>query len=183
MRVVSWLIVSAMLSCATASLAELSGAALQSSVARAVIRDLGLSGQEPPEIRLLASELRLTDGVHLRVAGVHAAANGGTWLVRMECDSRVDCLPFAVVLRTRAGGANALSSARRSQDRAVISSAVVRPGQRVQLAEEISGMRLSTAATCLQSGSVGQRVLVRNTATGHVVIARVRSSESVVVEQ
>ena len=181
MRLSSYLAAVTLLICAVALSAESSGPALERQVERTVMRELQLEPQDIAGIRLLASELRLPDRPHLHVANIHPGGEANTWLLRMECASRVECLPFEVVLRTRRTPAYPGSSPDAANSGSK-SSSVVRSGQRVRVAEEISGMRLSTAGISLQAGSIGQKIRVRNLASGRVVLARVRAAGSVVVE-
>jgi len=183
MRSISWLMGAILLGSLAGFADEISGTALDARVERTLVRDLGVILQTSQELRVLPSGLRLPDHIYLRVGGVHAAAaQANTWLVRLECESRVECVPFEVLLRMRTGHSPAFALPAPATDRAALSSSVVRPGQRVQLAEEISGIHLIASGICLQAGSLGQRIRVRNVATGRVVLARVRSSGAVAVE-
>ena len=168
--------------------AEGTDSTLPSRVKQAVARDLGLKDEAPRapmQLQILASGLRLSGDARLHVAAVHPAGPD-SWLLRMECGSRVECLPFEVVLRGRGGEDIVASPSEHSSQSPALGDAlappVVRAGQRVQLAEEISGMHLSAPAVCLQAGGVGQKIRVRNSSSGRVVLARVRSAGHVVVE-
>lgn len=179
MRTMATILVSALLLlCAAQGLGQTTVS--QAQVWRAVARDVGIKEQESLEI--LGPEVRVPDQARLRVATVHAVSDG-TLLLRMECSSRTECLPFEVVLRRgseQAGGAGAGSSSVPSPGRAA--APLVRAGQRVELAEEVSGMRLCAPAVSLQTGAMGQRIRVRNVSSGRVVLARVRAAGQVVVE-
>ena len=178
-----------LLLCAGAVLGQ--GLPLQARVERAVSRDLGIRVKDPNPtfaLQFLASEVRVPEHASLRVAAMHSAGGRGTWLLRMECGSLRECLPFEVVLRGRKPLAEAVEGTHPTTASIVPPSRVdvgvplVRAGQRVQLAESISGMHLSVPAVCLQGGSLGQRIRVRNVASRKVVLARVRAVGQVVVE-
>jgi len=162
---------------------------LQMRISGAVARDLGISVQAvtPPfALQILGPEVRVPDEARLQVTSVHAVAGVDNWLLRMECGSRLECLPFEVLLRLRGQRPSSLPAAPAGSPSAVpvnqVAAPVVRAGQRVRLAEEVSGMRLSVTAVCLQAGVVGQRIRVRNLSSGRVVLARVRAAGQVVVE-
>jgi hypothetical protein len=163
---------------------------LQAQVARAITRDLGISLQEKSArlaVQILGAEVRVPSEARLHVAAVHAVAGGDTWLLRMACGSREECLPFEVMLRGRTQIAVAGAGVGRASALPILSSPagppLVRAGERVMLAEEVSGMRLSAPAVCLQAGSAGQRIRVRNVSSRRVVLARVRAAGQVVVEE
>ena len=160
-----------------------------SQIAPVVARDLGwkLQGSATPlHIQVLTPGLRLPPGAQLHVAAVHSPGITGSWLLRMECSTRVACLPFEVALLGRGPESSSvgvtLPRAGAGAGRS-LAPPVVRPGQRVQLEEEVSGMRLSASAICLQAGSAGQKIRVRNVSSRRVVLARVLAAGEVVVEE
>ena len=162
---------------------------LQTRVARAVTRDLGISLQAASPnlvLQILGPEVRVPHEARLQVTSVHAVAQADDWLLRLECGSRLECLPFEVLLRTRGQPPSTPPGIPAMSAPAVpvndIPAPLVRAGQRVRLAEEVSGMRLSVTAVCLQAGGIGQRIRVRNLSSGRVVLARVRTSAQVAVE-
>jgi len=153
-----------------------------------VARDLGLEADVARglHLQLLTPGLSLSHDVRLRVADVRSGGTPDLWLLRMECGSRSDCMPFEVALRYRpaAPGGPLVRSQQKQPSAATEAHApLVKPGQKVRLAEEVSGMRLSAPGICLQAGSLGQRIRVRNAASGRVVLARVSGSSNVMVEQ
>ena len=161
---------------------------LQAEVERAAARDLGINLQDLKgrlDLQILGSEVLVPEQARLHVNTVHPVSEAGPWLLRMECSSRVECLPFEVVLRTHDEAAARLLPTRAGSASAspgnAIGSAVVHAGQRVQLAEEVSGIHLSASAVCMQAGSMGQRIRVRNVSSGRVVLARVRAAGKVSV--
>jgi Chaperone for flagella basal body P-ring formation len=189
MRRRAGLMVSLLLLCVGAGFAQKTMPGLQSRLAQVVARDLGWELQEsatPLRVKVLAPGLRLPDEVRLHVAAVHASGVADSWLLRMECSTRVECLPFEVVLQS-SGHQNPSVEAASVHSAAgaegPLPPQVVRAGQRVRLAEEISGMRLSALAICLQPGGVGQRIRVRNLSSGRVVPARVRAGGELEAEE
>jgi hypothetical protein len=190
MRAIGRAAVSALVLCSGLAMAQSTQPVTETRVAQAIARDLGAHTQDAmaqARIEILASALRMPQGAQLHVAAVHAFAGAKTWLLRLECGSRLECLPFEVALRLR-GSDNGAGLALRhgsmlSTPLAQLSAPVVRSGEKVRLAEEVSGMRLSAPAVCLQSGSIGQKIRVRNVSSGRVVLARVRGAGRVAVEQ
>jgi len=163
--------------------AQTAPAPLRSRVAQVVARDLGVEAEQARglDVQLLAPGLELSDDVGLRVADVRSGGKPNVWLLRLECDSRTRCLPFEVAMRASAfTAAKKLTTAQQPGQHA---EPVVRPGQKVTLTEELSGLHLTTSGISLQTGSVGQRIRVRNAASGRVVVARVSDRTNVVVEQ
>ncbi len=163
---------------------------LRAQVARAVARDLSisLSGSSAQlGMQVLGPQVRVPEQASLRVAAVHSVPAANTWLVRMECGSRRECLPFEVVLRGRtldaAAGIGSRSAPSYPAPDSRIDAPLVQAGQRVQLAEDVSGMHLSTAAICLEAGSLGQRIRVRNVSSRRIVLARVRAAGQLMVEE
>jgi len=165
-------------------------ATLQSRVEAAVFRDLGLEAlgaDSSLTARVLSSGVQVPDEAQLRVAAVHKASAANDWLLRLECDSRRSCLPFEVLLRSSAASELRILNEHAGIGPPVVepklSMAVVSAGDRVQLTREMSGMRLTAPGVCLQRGSLGQRIRVRNTATGRVVFARVLAPGRARVEE
>lgn len=188
MRTIAGLLLSALLLSAGQGLAQTAG--LKSHVGRAVARDLGIETEGSSAyfgVRILGSEVRVAEQSGLHVAAVHAVPEANLWLLRMECSSRPACLPFEVLLRARGQATANLPDTRTkpgSLDPGVrLATPLVRAGQRVELAEEGSGMRLSAPVVCLEAGRMGQRIRVRNVSSGRVVVARVRAAGQVTVEE
>ena len=101
--VVLWLMA---LSCFAAwrpVLAQSPASSLQSKVAVAVARDLQFDSDQiqASQLQILAPPaMSLPAGAKLHVVSVRAGFSPGSWLVRMDCTARSDCLPFHVVLRS-----------------------------------------------------------------------------------
>jgi len=166
---------------------------LRDKVAAAVARDLSSSLAAVPDagnLQVLDPLLSLPSDSQLHVTSVRAGYFPGSWLLRLDCASRRDCLPFHVVLRAPGADvrdsigtgfdAKALGKGQLSQPRA--KSPVARSGDRVLLVEERSGMRLKVTAVCLQSGGLGDQIRVRNLATQRVLVATVAGKNLVRVE-
>lgn len=188
MRLTARLIASVWLFCGCDLAAQVTDSALLARLEHTIVRDLGWKTPEPAaqlRLQVLAPGLRLPGEARLHVAAVHPAGGANTWLLRMECSTRVECLPFEVVLQTHRSENSSIgtASAHSLPDSGnPLQAPMVRAGQRVQLAEQIPGMRLSAPAICLQAGSIGQRIRVRNASSGRVVLARVRAAGKVAVE-
>jgi Chaperone for flagella basal body P-ring formation len=167
--------------------------ALRDKVAAAVARDVPSSLAATPDVgnlQVLDPSLSLPSDADLHVTSVRAGYPPGSWLLRVECASRRDCLPFHVVLRTtRAGlressgtGLPATESRNGLPSQPQLKSLVARSGDHVLLVEERSGLRLKVAVVCLQSGGLGDQIRVRNLATQRVVVATVARKNLVRVE-
>ena len=187
MRRTALLIIIASSLCGRHVLAQVADTSLRSRVERTIARELGWkmpqSGMQL-RLRVLAPELQLPEQARLHVAAVHAAGGAGTWLLRLECSRRVECLPFEVRLQMRGQDNRSIPGAATdslAEPGNSLAPPVVRAGQRVLLSEEASGMHLSAPAICLQAGRLGQRIRVRNVASGRVVLARV-GADGVTVE-
>ena len=172
---------------------------LQARVAAAVYRDLGLDEARPGvelKVSALTAEFRLPRHAELHVSAVKRVGKSDSFVARVECQSKLDCLPFQVWLVSPPGVS--LSASGRQAPPAIVGMAsegaaglsggphvapLVRAGERVRVGEEISGMHLSAPAICLQPGSLGQTIRVRNTASGRVLRARVLAAGAVVVEE
>ena len=169
---------------------------LQHEVAVALTRDLQTNVEErTSELRILAPPgIVLPAQAKLHVVSVRSGFSPGSWLVRMDCSARVDCLPFHVVLHSTALDANELASAGRisaSARRPVTgptdrwrqgSSPIARSGDRMLLIEERPGMRLEARVVCLESGALGDAIRVRNLSTHRVLLATVTGKAEVRVE-
>ncbi len=169
--------------------------AVQQPAAAAVARALRIDAtpeQIQRNLQLLGAPPSLPAGASLHLVSVRKGFTAGTWLLRLDCSSRRDCLPFHAVLSTPAGGAAsqagewtsavqalAPESPRRSGPSAVL---LAHSGERVSLVEELAGMRLQVKVVCLQSGGLGDRIRVQNPATHRVLLATVAGKDLVRVE-
>ena len=163
---------------------------VQDKVAAAVARDVrfGLTAAADfGNLQVLDPLLTLPSDSKLRVTSVRAGYAPGSWLLRMDCASRRDCLPFHVVLhvpgadRDESSG-NALTARTPRKGQPQTTSIVARSGDHVLLVEERSGMRLKVTAVCLQSGGLGDQIRVRNLASLRVLVATVAGKNLVRVE-
>jgi len=146
---------------------------VEEQIATVVGRNLGC---DPAGLRdklhLLASLDALPSGATLRVVSVKREFAPDTWLLRLDCRSPRDCLPFDVMLH--ASEAKGLAwgpgpAAKSSSSGPVLAHS----GDRVELVAELAGVRLRVPAVCLQSGGLGDRIRVRNLATHRVLEATV----------
>ena len=167
--------------------------ALQDKVAAAVARDVrfgAAAATDAGSLQVLDPLLSLPSGSQLHVTSVRAGYTPGSWLLRMECASRRDCLPFHVLLQTpgvgqqESSGANLKAKAwgNSQPGQARTNPAVARSGDRVLLVEERSGLRMKVTAVCLQSGGLGEQIRVRNLGTQRVLVATVAGRNLVRVE-
>ncbi len=178
-------------------LALASASALQRKVAAAIARDLQsdtADGTTGSNLQVLAPSLSVRPGSELHVVAVRAGYSPGIWLLRMECAPRRDCLPFHVVLHSPATSVrnprdgNLVKASPQANDHTfAIRPRLSRPpltrsGDRVLLVEERPGMRLQVAAVCLESGTLGDEIRVRNLATHRVLMATIASKDQVRVE-
>lgn len=146
------------------------------------------------KLLMLTPGLSLDAWLEFRVAKIQAASQPGWHLVQMECAPRSGCLPFNVLVppdvslpevssrgyvpeaKTGAGVPGLTRRLLMAQPPAA------HRGDRVALVEQRSGMRLETPAVCLQAGSEGQTIRVRNLTTKRVVLAKVLDRKTVSVE-
>ena len=144
-------------------------------------------------LRVLRQPFLLSDRAHLRVVSIKPAGES-LWFLRLDCDSRHDCLPFYALLRStginppilRRLSTNPDSQMRADvakRDRQSTPALLEHSGDRVEVIEELSGMQLKTRAVCLQSGSLGDRIRVRTLATHRVLLATVAGDKLVRVER
>lgn len=188
----------ALMGASFASAGEFSGSDLQSRVATTVCRDLGFAGtcaEIDLKLQSLTPDFRLPVGASFYVSSVKSLAGPNAFMVRVECSPIKDCVPFHVLLSgktatpVKAGGVPDLLHEQLVAIHTRLGIGpqaiphLVRSGQRVRVQEELSGMRLSVPAVCLQPGAMGQKIRVRNVATGKVLIARVLSAQQLVVEE
>ena len=177
---------------------QASSSALQRKVAAAVARDLQsglISESSGSNLQVLSPPLSVPAGAELHVTSVRVGYSPGSWLLRMDCSSRRDCLPFHVVLHSPAanlpeGLVASLTTSASGQNQGSrpkvqprqLRSPVARSGDHVLLVEERSGMRLKVTAVCLESGGLGDEIRVRNLATQRVLLATVEGKDLVRVE-
>lgn len=169
--------------------------AVQQPAAAAVARGLRIDAtpeQIQRNLQLLGSPPSLPPGASLHLVSVRKGFTPGTWLLRLDCSSRRDCLPFHAVLSAAAGGAASQANEWTSAVQALAPGSRRQPGpsavllahsgERVSLVEELAGMRLQVKVVCLQSGGLGDRIRVQNPATHRVLLATVAGKDLVRVE-
>ncbi len=193
-KIVTWLATAALCFAADQPALGQSTASLPSKVAAAVARDLQFDGDDQAsQIQILApAGMSLSAHAQLHVVSVRAGYLPESWLVRMDCADRADCLPFHVVLRSpasavrnRAGDGRwspALQSWNSSAHVKQLHSPLARSGDRMRLVAERPGMRLQARVVCLESGALGDAIRVRNLATHRVLLATIASKDEVRVE-
>ena len=161
--------------------------AIQQQAAEAVVRDLKLdseSGLIERNLVVLAPFTALPDGAAIHVTSARASF-AGTWVLRLDCVSRRDCLPFHAMLRLPPAQPPLLAGAAVAPRMLEVSTggnrpaALVHSGEQVTLVEESSGLRLRAKAVCLGSGGLGDQVRVQNRSTHRIVLATV-AGESLV---
>ena len=141
-----------------------------------VARDLKLTFRSD-QLRLLGPSASLPEGAAMRVISARPGFAPGTWLLRLDCEARRDCLPFHAILQLPAdedrhlreqGGVVPVVMKKRPR-----AQPLARRGDDVVLVEQMSGMRLRMKVVCLESGAVGEQIRVRNRATRRVLLATV----------
>lgn len=158
---------------------------LRDIVAAAVARDVPFAiaaVQDAANLQLLDPSLSLPPDARLRVTSVRAGYSPGSWLLRLDCASRRDCLPFHVLLRAPAVDLNAQPTGKAPPNLPRTKSLVAHSGDHALLVEERSGLRLKVPVVCLQSGGLGDQVRVRNLATQRILVATVAGKNLVRVE-
>jgi hypothetical protein len=166
---------------------------IQQQAAEAVVRDLKLEAASEiveRNLEVMAPFTALAPGATIHVISARAGF-AGTWLLRLDCAARRDCLPFYATLQLpeeqrpqlagTAIGAKLLRkpppAGRRPE------AALVHRGQAVTLLEELSGLRLRTKAVCLEPGGLGDEVRVQNRSTHRVLTASVAGENLVKVQR
>ena len=157
---------------------------VRGKVAAAIVRAMPSSAaalQDAANLGVLDPLLTLPSHAELRVTSVRSGYDAKSRLVRLECASPRDCLPFHVVVRGT-GFDPGKSTGKAEPNPAGTKSPVARSGDYVLLVEERSGMRLKVTAVCLQSGAVGDHIRVRNLATQRILVAMIAGKNLVRVE-
>ncbi len=167
---------------------------IQQQAAEAVVRDMRLESESSlveRNLEVLAPFTSLPAGAALHVVSARTFFAAGTWMLRLDCASRLDCLPFDAVLRIPEGEllsqpdrgpATAKLPSILRRDRQLNPAALARRGDQVELIEELPGVRLRAKVVCLDSGALGERIRVQNRTTHRVVMATVAGAELVRVE-
>ena len=163
------------------------------------MRDLRLdstadSNTVEKSLHVLAPFMSLPEGTRVRVVSVRSGAVPGTWLLRLQCDLRRDCLPFDAILRVAELSGSSLDNpdsifarlaSRVSQAGKPVSGGapLARRGDPVELVEEVGSMRLRAKGICLESGGLGERIRVQTGAAHRILLATVVGQGLVQVEQ
>ncbi len=156
----------------------------QQQTEQAVARALHLSGNDPAgtfTLKILRPPLPAKARVHL--LSMQKAPGGSGVLARMACEDASQCLPFYALVR----GMNSPSPAPSASSDIELRMPAIKPplhaGARVEIVEELSGLRFRTAGVCLQPGTIGDRIRVRTMSTHRVLEATIASLSLVKVEQ
>lgn len=173
--------------------AQVETPSLQQKVAEAVARDLQLTvGDQASQMQILApATMSLPERARLHVVSVRSGFSPESWLVRVDCTDRADCLPFHVILhsaspqaRNRAGDQSSAAVPLRNSLVRVrqLRAPLARSGDYMFLVEQRPGMRLQARVVCLESGALGDAIRVRNLATHRVLLATIAGKNEVRVE-
>ena len=168
---------------------------IQQQAAEAVVRDMRLESESSlveRNLEVLAPFTSLPAGAALHVVSARAFFAAGTWMLRLDCASRRDCLPFHAVLRMPGAGSlprhqlepvTAKLPSIIQRDRQLNPAALARRGAQAELVEELPGVRLRAKVVCLESGGLGDRIRVQNWSTHRVLLATVAGPDLVKVER
>lgn len=176
-------------------------AGLQMQVAETVRSSLGLDGSTQAiagNVRLLPVRGAISNHAEVQLMSARPGWVRGTWLLRLDCSRRRDCLPFHAVLyyahsipccsanvSTYHNVVHKSDSVRQPLEsglRRLRPDPAVHTGEHVRVAEERSGLHLMTQAVCLESGAVGDTISVRNLSSRRLLYATVAASGLVRVE-
>ena len=148
------------------------------AVARALNLDLSDSDNQLEVLRV-----PLPGAARIRVVSVKPTPGQRSVLVRLSCERASDCLPFYAVVRgerlpslLQRGSVAPARSARPA-------TTPLHSGDRVEVVEELSGLRLHTRGVCLQAGSVGDRIRVRTVTNHRVLLATIATPSLVKVDR
>jgi hypothetical protein len=188
-----WAMILACLATGRPALAQEPGSPLQRKVAATIARDLQFGGaNQSSQLKILApAAMSLSARSELHVVWVRPGFSPGSWLVRMDCAARSDCLPFYVVLRAaepglRQAAPDPLSTASQPRNSSAgvrqVNTPLAHSGDHMLLVEARPGMRLQARVVCLQSGGLGDAIRVRNLATHRVLLATVTGKDEMRVE-
>ncbi len=194
-RIALWLLAIA-LAAGRCTLAQTQAPTVEQKAAAAVARGLHLDAglqQIEKDLQLLGAPASLPVGAGLHLISARPGFTPGTWLLRLDCVWRRDCLPFHALLRVSDIGVPVpprlqpvsawLTVVPKSPSQPGPSVVLLaRSGDRVNLVEELSGMRLRVQAVCLQSGALGDRIRVQNLATHRILLATIAGQNLVRVE-
>jgi hypothetical protein len=153
---------------------------LKEQVATVLGHDLGVSPAAlENNLRVLAPFASLPLEAALHVVSIRRDFAPGMWIVRLDCTSRHDCLPFVALLRSEAKPP-AMGSWPMVKATPGVAS-VVHGGDHVEVVAEGPGIKLRATGVCLDSGGLGQRIRVRNSSTHRVLVATVAGQKLVTV--
>ena len=152
------------------------------AVGQIVARALHLGANDlDGRLEILRSPLPAGARVHL--VSIQKTAGTRGLLARLACDDSSQCVPFYTLVRGANSQFIAPSSPVKPGSRLPMAKSPLRAGDRVEILEELSGLRLRTGGVCLQPGSIGDRIRVRTLSTHRVLVATVATPNLVKVEQ
>lgn len=163
--------------------------AIQQQAAEAVARELNISpaSQVEQNLQVLAPFRSLPSGASIQVISIKPGHTPGSWLVRLDCVSRRDCLPFDAVLRMPAAGSTpspgAGSQTRKAAAEApalamrIAAPPLARRGDHAELVAELPGIRLATQVICRGSGALGDQIQVETLETHRILTAIVTGED------
>ncbi len=113
------------------------------------------------QVTMLTDAVATTAEPQLRVESMQRWP-GDRVMVRMECASQVQCLPFFVSVRLAGAGSNQLAQAQSAMNAERIArtapAMAVRAGSPATLLLEGDHIHIRVAVVCLESGAVGQTI-------------------------
>ena len=155
----------------------------RTQVVLSVARDLHLP------VEFVAERLQLLGrlpepGLEIRVISARQEPFGGEWVLRLACEPSCHSLPFDVLLNApklnlahSAGGGVAVVGMSAKTPASLSAGQhgprLVHKGEKVQLVGQFGDVKLVFHAVCLEGGTLGDRVRVRNASGRRVLVATV----------
>jgi hypothetical protein len=132
----------------------------------ATISGMGVA-VSPDQISFPSGVVATTQAPQLKVRSVEKL-NDARFLVRLECASSDECLPFLVNIRAGQGSGDQIAALNGASSVSHPGTPVVRSGSTVMLMLDSDHMQIRIPAICLQGGAPGQ--LIRVSDTNHRLI-------------
>jgi hypothetical protein len=164
--------------------------AIQQQAAEAVARDLNLSSESQvvQNLQVLAPFRSLPPGATIQVISIKPGFTPGSWVVRLDCASRRDCLPFDAVLQMPGAGGGTPSAKvgpriykvalkAPALTKRLLAPPLARRGDHAELVAELPGIRLQTQVICLGSGALGDQIQVQTLKTHRTLTAIVTGED------
>jgi hypothetical protein len=143
----------------------------------AAMADMGMQ-VSPGQLTMMTTPVASTAEPQLRVQSMQRWP-GDRVVVRMECESQQQCLPFFVSVRLRAESASmapaaALAPAPMAPQKVQTSQdAVVRAGSPATLFLDGNRIHIRVAVTCMQAGKIGETIRAQGPDHQQTYIAQV----------